>query len=161
MCQCQTCTNFKGYQRVLSSLPKLFEAVTHPPEAVDPPVAGTANDDGEHHEEVDRPPPAEAWAGANELAALMAFCSLTLKSEMVNDVLCSGVLGLASSQPAAATAPSPKMLDCLNGKCSNCGFKKLWSEGLRRKLVIRRQRNGKAVDDLREDAPVEFQSQLK
>ena len=45
--------------------------------------------------------------------------------------------------------------------CSKCGFKKLWSEGLRRKLVVRKLVNGKPVDDLRPDAPVEFQSILR
>eukprot|EP00966_Prymnesium_polylepis_P015664 362004-Prymnesium_polylepis.2 len=84
---------------------------------------------------------------------------------MVTDVLCAGVLDLASSQPAAAgdeaNPRTAKVLDCLNGKCSCCGFRKLWSEGLRKKLIVRRRcDDGKLVDDLRPDAPVEFQSKL-
>ena len=152
MCLCQTCTNFKGYQRVLSSLPKLFEAVTHPPQPADAPQPDNADDAAAEEE-------AATWSGAGELAALLNFCSRSFKSEMVADVLCPGVLDLASSRPSQTASPSA--LNCLNSKCSRCGFQKLWSQGLRRKLVVRRERNGKAVDDLRTDAPVEFQSILK
>ena len=94
MCLCQTCTNFKGYQRVLGSLPKLFEDVTHPPQPVDSPqlddeaAATAAEEEG-------------GWAGAGELAALLNFCGRAFKSEMVDDVLCPGVLDLACSRPAA------------------------------------------------------------
>ena len=144
MCLCQTCTNFKGYQRVLGSLPKLFEAVTFPPQPAD--AAEGAEEEG-------------GWAGAGELAKLLNFCGRSFKSEMVADVLCPGVLDLASAP--SRDPPSNSVLHCLNSKCPDCGFKKLWSEGLRRKLVVRVQRNGKSVDDLRPDAPVEFQSILK
>ena len=166
LCQCQTCTNFKGYQRVLSSLPKLFKDVTHPPEQVERPAAAAAIDaDGVANGVADSPTPEVAWEGADALARLLAFCALDFKSAMVADVLCPGALDFASSQPAAAgddTNPrTAKVLDCLNGKCSRCGFKKLWSEGLRKKLVVRRRCNdGTMVDDLRPDAPVELQSTL-
>jgi hypothetical protein len=78
---------------------------------------------------------------------------------MVADVLCPGVLDLASAP--SRDPPAKTVLNCLNSKCSKCGFKKLWSEGLRRKLVVRKLVNGKPVDDLRPDAPVEFQSILR
>ena len=166
LCQCQTCTNFKGYQRVLSSLPKLFKDVTHPPEQVEAPAAAATIDaDGVVDGAADPPLPEVAWEGADTLARLLAFCSHEFKSAMVADVLCPGALDLASSQPAAAgddTNPrTAQVLDCLNGKCPHCGFRKLWSEGLRKLLVVRRRRDdGTLVDDLRPDAPVEFQSKL-
>ena len=166
MCQCQTCTNFKGYQRVLSSLPKLFEAVTHPPVQVDALAdAAAVNSDGVADGDANPLPPEEAWAGADALARLLSFCGREFKSGMVADVLCKGVLDLASSQPVIAgndaNPVTAKALDCLNSKCPQCGFKKLWSEGLRPKLVVRRRRiDGSWVDDVRSDAPVEFQSKL-
>lgn len=166
MCQCQTCTNFKGYQRVLASLPKLFEAVTHPPQQVDVAACADAVDsDGETDGNADPDPTAASWDGEVELAALLAFCSREFKSEMVKAVLCDGVLDLASSQPSAAgdaAHPSTrKALACLNGKCSCCGFKRLWSNGLRKKLVERRVNGqGVLVDDLKPNVPIEFQSKL-
>ena len=151
---------------MLSSLPKLFKDVTHPPEQVERPAAAAAVDaDGVVDGAADPPTPNVAWEGTDALARLLAFCALEFKSSMVADVLCEGALDLASSQPAAAgddaNPRTAKVLDCLNGKCSRCGFKKLWSEGLRKKLVVRRRRDdGTLVDDLRSDAPVEFQSKL-
>jgi hypothetical protein len=68
------------------------------------------------------PEPEAVWAGADALAKLLSFCSHEFKSAMVDEVLCEGVLGLASSQPAIAgddTNPvKAKMLNCLNGKCA-------------------------------------------
>lgn len=160
------CTNFKGYQRVLSSLPKLFEDVTHPPEQVERAAAAAAVDaGGVANGAADPPAPEVAWEGADALARLLAFCALEFKSAMVADVLCPGALDLASSQPAAAgddTNPrTAKVLECLNGKCPRCGFGKLWSEGLRKHLVVRRRcADGTLVDDLKPGVPIEFQSKL-
>jgi len=163
MCMCQTCTNFKGYHRVLNSLPKLFEAVTHPPQPVERP--GEVDDNGVANSETETSEQEVAWAGADDLARLLAFCSHEMKSGMVADVLCHGVLDLASSQPAAAgdetNGATSAALSCLNGTCVRCGFKKLWSQGLRKKLVVRRRlADGTLVDDLLPDVPVEFQSQI-
>jgi hypothetical protein len=128
MCQCQTCTNFKGYQRVLSSLPKLFKDVTHPPEPVDRPAANV-DAEGIADGAADVPTPEVAWDGADALGCLLAFCAHEFKSAMVANVLCDGVLDHASSQPAAAgddaNPQTAKVLGCLSGKCSRCGFKRL------------------------------------
>ena len=151
---------------MLSSLPKLFKYVTHPPEPVERPAAAAAVDAGGVADGAADVPTAEvAWDGADALGRLLAFCAHEFKSAMVADVLCKGVLDHASSQPAAAgddaNPQTTKVLSCLNSKCSHCGFKRLWSEGLRKLLVVRRRRaDGTMVDDLRPDAPVEFQSKL-
>ena len=92
---------------------------------------------------------------------LLAFCTLEFKSAMVADVLCDGVLDYASSQPVSASddanPQTAKVLNCLHGKCSCCGFKKVWSEGLRKLLVVRRQLpDGTVADDLKPDVPIEF-----
>jgi hypothetical protein len=166
MCMCQTCTNFKGYQRVLCSLPKLFEPVTHPPVQVDAEAATAAVDvDGVVDGAADPPPPEAVWDGAAALDRLLSFCGHEFKSAMVADALCAGALDLASCHPAAAgddqSPATARVLECLNGRCSHCGFKKLWSQGLRKQLVVRRPLvDGTFVDDLRSDAPVEFQSKL-
>ena len=88
---------------MLSSLPKLFKDVTHPPEQVERPAAAAAVDaDGVADGAADSPTPEVAWEGADALARLLAFCALDFKSAMMADVLCPGALDLASSQPAAA-----------------------------------------------------------
>ena len=103
LCQCQTCTNFKGYQRVLGSLPKLFEAVTHPPVQVDArAAAATVDAEGVVDGAADPPPPEAVWDGAAALATLLSFCGHEFKSAMVADALCAGALDLASCHPAAA-----------------------------------------------------------
>ena len=166
LCQCQTCTNYKGYQRVLNSLPMLFETVMGGPVRVDATAAAAAVDSEGVVDGAADPPAAEVvWDGADALARLLLFCAHELKSAMVTDVLCAGALELASSHPATAgddTHPATaRVLDCLNGKCTRCGFKKLWSQGLREKLVVRRRcADGTMVDDVSPDAPIEFTSKL-
>jgi len=49
-----------------------------------------------------------------------------------------------------ANPVTSRVLDCLNSKCPHCGFKRLWSQGLRKHLVVRRRRpDGTFVDDLK------------
>jgi len=151
---------------VLGSLPKLFEAVTHPPVQVDArAAAATVDADGVVDGAADPPPPEAVWDGAAALGTLLSFCGHEFKSAMVADALCAGALDLASCHPAAAgddqNPATARVLECLNGKCSSCGFKKMWSQGLRKALVVRRRLvDGTEVDDLKPDAPVEFQSKL-
>ena len=72
----------------------------------------------------------------------MDFCALKSKSDMVKAVLCPGAFDGAGK------------LDCINCKCAACGFKKLWSEGLRKHVVD-------GDGNVMESAPVEFQSEVK
>ena len=53
---------------------------------------------------------------------LFGYISEDRRIERVKSVLCEDAF------------PEMKM-DCINGKCEECGFKKLWSQGLRQKLV--------------------------
>ena len=70
-----------------------------------------------------------------------AVCKLISKSEMVKFTLCDGAFDGAGKQA------------CINGTCSACGFRKLWSEGLRPHVVN--------SDTVQPTAPVEFQTEVK
>ena len=72
----------------------------------------------------------------------MKFCALKSKSEMVKFCLCDGVFDGAGKK------------NCLDGKCSACGFAKLWSAGLRKYVVD-------GLGNVMESAPIEFQSEVK
>ena len=96
-------------------------------------------------------PPVGAMLGQRGLK-LMEFCKLESKSEMVKFVLCDGAFDGAGKE------------DCINGKCScgvkngkkldsGCGFKILWSEGLRKHVV---DKDGNVMAS----APKEFQSEV-
>lgn len=148
VCLCKNCENFKYYKDTLRALVKvpsadpappcspakmgsthrpsclqLFDPVTNPPTLDDDDAAEDVEDDT-----------------LDSLRKLLDFCGKEFKSDMVKATLCSGALDYGN-------------LDCIHGKCSRCGFRKLWSEGLRPRVI---DANG----NLRQDAPVEFQSQL-
>ena len=132
-CLCKHCENFKCYQETLHSLPKLFESVVTP-SSLDADDAGE-DDDGEL--EIDE------WAGKAGLLKLLEFCALRSKSDMMRKALCDGAYDGAGKQR------------CINGECSACGFGKLfWSKSLRSHVVD-------AHGNLKQDAPVEFSSQVK
>lgn len=113
---------------MLYGVAQLFELVTNP-----------AASDGEEAE--DGAEDLDIWDGLPSLLRLLSFCSKNFKSEMVRDALCTGSIDSGK-------------LDCINGSCPRCGFRTLWSQGLRPYVL---DANG----DLRSDAPVEFQSHLK
>ena len=131
-CLCKHCENFKGYMEVLNSLVKLFESTVSPASA----DADDAADNDDDETELD------SWEGRAGLLRLMEFCGLKSKSEMVKFSLCSGAFDDAGK------------LDCINCNCPHCGFSKLWSAGLRKHVVDAR-------GNLRESAPIEFQSEVK
>ena len=142
-CLCKQCENFKGYQTVLHSLPKLFEPLLEPPPSAD---ADTADHDDDEAE-------VDVWAGKAALLKLLEFCKLQSKSDMVKFVLCDG-----ASDGAGKEA-------CINGNCKcgikdgkelshGCGMKMLWSEGLRQHVV---DKDGNVLSS----APKEFQSEVK
>ena len=131
-CLCKPCENFKGYQTVLHSLPKLFEPLLEPPPSVDADTADHGDDETE----------ADAWAGKAALLKLLQFCFMQSKSDMVKAVLCAGAFDGAGKQP------------CINGTCPLCGFSTLWSKGLRKHVV---DKDGNVLAS----APKEFQSEVK
>ena len=86
----------------------------------------------------------DGWSGKAGLLALLKFCALQSKSEMVKSVLCDG-----------AFEDSSKHEKCINGACPACGFgKRIWSKLLRPEVV---DKDG----NLKPDAPVEFSSIVK
>jgi len=98
--------------------------------------ADEAQDDDEDNAEVD------SWEGKEQLLKLLEFCALKSKAEMMKKVLCEGAFDGAGKDA------------CINSKCAACGFKKLWSEGLRRHVVD-------AEGNVKASAPVEFQSEVR
>jgi hypothetical protein len=48
----------------------------------------------------------------------MDFCACTSKTEMVKKTLCDGALENGNEK-------------CIRGECDKCGFKKIWSDGLK------------------------------
>ena len=85
---------------------------------------------------------ANSWAGKPQLLQLLEFCALKSKAEMVKAVLCQGAFDSAGKD------------DCINCKCNACGFKKLWSEGLRKHVVDEK-------GNVKTGAPIEFQSEVR
>lgn len=81
------------------------------------------------------------WDGKAKLMQLLTFCSKQFKSEQVKDILCEGAF-------------EEGKLACINGSCSSCGFRQLWSNGLRLHVVG-------ADNELKSEAPFEFESQLQ
>ena len=131
-CLCKPCENFKGYQTVLHSLPKLFEPLLEPPPSADADAAGDDDDEAE----------ADSWVGKAALLKLLDFCKLQRKSDMVKAVLCTGAFDGAGRAA------------CINGTCPLCGFATLWSKGLRRHVV---DKDGNVLAS----APKEFESEVK
>ena len=149
-CLCQCCTNFKYYQEALQSLPILFEDIMHPPTADEESSgadASTSTSDSSQGSAAMGASSAAAdeWSTEPLMIQLMSFCECKFKSDMVKKVL----------QPCLGDGD---MLDgslrCISQGCSDCGFQRLWSKGLRKKVVD-------AHGNIRANAPVEFQSEMK
>lgn len=82
---------------------------------------------------------ASRWPGKSALEKIVQFCRLHTKSDMVKAFLCEGAFDGAGKQR------------CIYGECLHCGFKKLWSNGLRKYVVDSR---GNVINT----APVQSQS---
>ena len=130
-CLCKHCDNFKQQQTTLSSLVQMFQPL------LDASPSADADDTGDGDEESEM----ATWPGRTGLEKLLQFCSLKSKAEMVKFTLC----------PEAFEGPGKQ--ECIDGKCS-CGFKNMWSQGMRRHVVD-------SKGDLLRDAPVEFSSEVK
>ena len=118
----------------LRSLIPLFERVLQDPPSAD--ADDAIDDDAEESE-------TSGWAGQALLHDLLKFCAIPSKSEMVKSRLCSDAFEHAGKNKV-----------CINSTCEACGFKKLWSEGLRKYVV---DKDGNVMSS----APVEFQSVVK
>jgi hypothetical protein len=140
MCQCKHCENSGLYMQVLKTLPVLFDPVINPPTG----DAEVDEDDGANADGSAAQPhraSADAWASSERLRRLIQFCNLTSKTEMVKACLCKGALEENKEK-------------CIRGECRQCGFKKIWSEGLKFDVV-------NPGGNIYESAPIEFQSTLK
>jgi len=128
-CLCRCCELFRLCVQALQIVGKLLEPlVTHAEHAADAEGA-----------EVEVEAAAmEAEAADPDLVWLVDFCKAQTKSEMANKLVCGGCLEKA--KPV-----------CINGKCSNCGFSKFWSRGLRSRLVVSDKKSsdcGKLLDGI-------------
>lgn len=134
-CLCKHCDNFKQQQTPLHSLVHIFQPLLD---------ASPRTDAEDISPDVDEEASgaAAAWAGQGALQKLLEFCGIKSKSGMVKYTLCEGAFDGAGQ------------VDCIDGKCLECGFRQLWSRGLRCYIV-----DGKG--DLIPSAPVEFQSEIK
>lgn len=133
-CLCKSCENFKQQMRTLRTV-----ADTLQPLMEQSPTADA--DDGAGADEEDQSRASE-WEGADKLRRLISFCRLESKSSMVKAYLCDGAFDRGGEKL------------CLEGKCLHCGFKNLWSNGLRQHIVD-------SKGDVLRTAPVEFQSIVK
>lgn len=129
-CLCKQCENFKQQQYTLSSIAELLKPLQLPSPGAD------GEDAPEEDNEVAE---AEDWVGGSCLEKLIAFCELESKAEMVKHFLCEGAFQNEGKQA------------CINGSCQLCGFKNLWSNGLRQHVVDKE-------GNVRSSAPVPFQS---
>lgn len=141
-CLCKHCDNFKQQQTALHSLMEILQPLLNVP----PTAEADDNGDREASEapaQIDDAEESEAasWAGKAALEKLLQFCALKSKSDMVKFTLCDGAFDGAGKQA------------CIIGTCPACGFRKLWSEGLRPHVV-----DG---DTVLASAPVEFQTEIK
>ena len=111
-CLCRICELFRLFMQALHIVARMLKPLVSQPEHTN---------DGEGDDAQ-----AEAAAAADDidpqLEALVRFCSLELKSLMVQELICGGCL--SEAKPV-----------CVDGKCTACGFAKLWSRGLRPKIV--------------------------
>lgn len=131
-CLCKHCDNFKQQMSTLKTVADLLEPLLDAPSTADAEYAPDNDDEAS---------PASGWAGAPAMRKLVDFCRLDSKSTMVRSFLCEGAFDGTGKE------------ECINGTCRHCGFKKVWSEGLRRHVV--------AEGNVLSTAPVQFQSIVK
>lgn len=113
-CLCRMCEMFRLFIQALRLLPPLLEPLlTHLDSNEDEDIFVSRAECEEGHRGSDA-----------QLSALIEFCSLDSKTQMVQRLVCGGQIMDAG-------------MTCVQGKCANCGFKKMWSQGLRTQLVGR------------------------
>ena len=123
-CLCRSCEAFRLFVKALNVVGDLLLKHLQPDDAEaqrrEDAVEDNADDspDGEENEAMD----AARAQLKYEVKQLADFCKLDSKSDMVQQLVCAPCL--MSAEPA-----------CVDGSCPRCGFKKLWSKGLRLKLV--------------------------
>lgn len=129
-CLCKQCDNFKQQQVTFRSVLDLIKPVLMSSPTAD--AEDAPDNDMEANE-------ASTWSGQAELEKLAQFCRLESKSEMMKFVLCDGAMDGEGKQA------------CIDGACEHCGFRRIWSEGLRPHVV---DESG----NIRSSAPLLFQS---
>lgn len=132
-CLCKHCDNFKQQQSAFQALYDLLQPMCE--------RSSTAEADDAPEDDLEEAE-AATWSGRVALEKLLIFGCLVSKSKMVKYMLCDGALDGAGQKA------------CIDGDCPHCGFKKLWSQGLRRHVVDAHQ-------NLRPTAPIQFQSVVK
>ena len=115
-CLCRVCEIFRLYTEGLHEVAKLLEPLVAP--CGDREDAGDDGDD----EDMEVAEMATAAASDPELVAITKFCAHSEKSNMVKDMICGDCLDNAE-------------MKCVEGTCGLCGFAKIWSKGLRPKLI--------------------------
>lgn len=111
-CLCRVCEMFRLYIQALHVVAELLKPLVEP-------VERGADGNGDAEAEVEE---AEAEAADPDLKRLAWFCSLPMKSDMVKEMICAPCL--TEAQP-----------ECVDGSCSTCGIGKIWSRGMRPKVV--------------------------
>lgn len=126
VCCCKHCENFACYLEALHQVPPLLtvfqaddiEGGNHDLGSASCNASATnGNDSSENEPDAEHAGPAE-----QPLAQLIRVCALTSKREFVNEFICGKSIEDAASK-------------CYHGKCAECGFKKVWSKGIRPELV--------------------------
>lgn len=106
-CLCRLCELFRLYIMGLRVVASILK-----------PLTDVVQNDGQHDEDSTCPEDSPD----EDLLSLAKFCSHERKQDMVDRLVCGGRLHSAK-------------IECFNGKCPDCGFSKLWSKGLRPKIV--------------------------
>ena len=112
-CLCRVCELFRLYVQALHIVASILKPLVTPVEHTADAEGGDAEVEAEA---------AAAEAADPDLLRLVNFCSLQQKSLMVQEMICAP--SLEEAQPA-----------CVNGSCSKCGFSRIWSKGMRPKIV--------------------------
>lgn len=119
-CLCRVCELFRLYMQGLHLLPPLLTPLVEDERREAQAIRAEADEDQEDLE-LD-------GAVDKDLLALIEFCKLESKTKMTEKLVCHSCNIMEAD------------MDCVQGKCAACGFKKLWSKGLKPKLVDNNQK---------------------
>ena len=135
-CLCKWCENFRCYQDALrvcaGYVEPLIEKSAAEEDAADEAHNDTASTDNANLANPANPAnPADRPAdpanpaiepAAVQLQKLVRIAGLKSKQEIVNEFVCGSSIATARH-------------DCVAGTCTQCGFRKMWSQGLRKSLI--------------------------